>query len=72
MEFEDIEHKYKVQELRMPVWEAKVALVKKLTPQVINMIESGAREVLIGYFRDECMARNTALALEFYKVHNKA
>lgn len=72
MIFEDVEHKYKLYGVQLPPQDAQIALVKKVPAEVLNKIEGAPREVLIGYFRDETIARNVALAMEFYKLHNKS
>lgn len=71
MIFEDIEHKYIIRKSRALSEEFSTVLVKKLSQEVINLIHCPS-ETTIGYFKDEVKARNVALALEYYKVHNKA
>lgn len=71
MEFEDISYKYRLGDLTIPPQNANVALIKKLSPEVVNLIHCPS-EVVIGYFKDEVIARNVALALEYYKENNKA
>lgn len=68
MEFEDIAHKYEIRDMGRHALESgiRVCLVKVLP--VWPDHEDG---VLIGYFKDETIARNVALALEFYKEKNK-
>lgn len=56
MIFEDIQHKYKLTHYNLHGL------------RIILERDNGA---LIGYFPDECIARNVALALEFYKEKNK-
>lgn len=64
MIFEDIQHKYALRNMGQYGRQLSVntCLVKLLPDE---------EEILIGYFRDETIARNVALALEFYKEKNK-
>lgn len=71
MIFEDIAHKYIIRDSGAEAYEISTVLVKKLPGEVINLIHCPC-EVTIGYFKDEVIARNIALALEYYKEHNKA
>lgn len=65
MQFEDIAYKYALRNMGQygRQLNVNICLIKLLPDE---------EEVLIGYFRDETIARNVALALEFYKEHNKA
>ncbi len=66
MKYEDIAIKYNI----VPeidddlVYTGRVVLLK-----YVNTLPATA---FIGAFKDEIMARNVALALEYYKEHNKA
>lgn len=70
MQFEDIAHKYRIRSSHSMAPEISTVLVKKLSDEVINLIHCPS-EVTIGYFKDEVIARNVALALEFFKLNNK-
>lgn len=59
MQFEDIAHKYDI-----------VKDPEEPNPITLYRARSDGNFVYIGEFRDETIARNVALALEFYKVHN--
>lgn len=62
--FEDIAHKYALRDMGQYGRQLNVnTCLVKLLPE--------GEEVLIGYFRDETIARNTALSLEFYKSKNR-
>lgn len=64
MQFEDIASKYSLRNMGQYGRQLNVnTCLVKLLPE--------GEEVLIGYFRDETIARNVALALEFYKEKNK-
>ena len=71
MQFEDIAHKYVIRDSGARSPGLPKVLVKKLSNEVINLIHCPS-EVTIGYFKDEVIAKNVALALEYYKEHNKA
>ena len=71
MIFEDIAHKYVIRESGASTPGLSKVLIKKLSNEVINLIHC-PEEVIIGYFKDESIAKNVALALEYYKEHNKA
>lgn len=63
MQFEDIAHKYKLKDVLLPPSGANVALWK--------LDQTGRIVAIVGWFRDETIARNVALSLEFYKEKNK-
>lgn len=71
MIFEDIAHKYIIRDSGAHSKPISTVLGKKLSGEVVNLIHCPS-EVVIGYFKDEVIARNVALALEYYKEHNKA
>lgn len=64
MIFEDIAHKYQLKDVLLSPSGANIALWK--------LDQTGRIVAIIGWFRDEIIARNVALALEYYKEHNKA
>ncbi len=68
MIFEDIAHKYEIRDMGRHALESgiRVCLVKVLPKWPDH--ENG---VLIGYFKDQTIATNVALALEYYKEHNR-
>lgn len=70
MIFEDIAHKYIIRDTGARAPGFSKVLIKKISGEVINLIHCPS-EVTIGYFKDEVIAKNVALALEFYKSKNR-